>query len=228
MRMLVQTSAFCNAAAGAPFETCFASSAFTRIVTRYFIDTSGLLCLRILFPLLFKKKCTPRRLIVQCRSTSTTGTECEVAAKQPSTATTIGELSANSLGLRALGEARHARAAGRRGCGACGAVAQLGPVDLQAMSAIFNFEALLLVLLLLICTATYLKDQPLVGPRMEANKYGCVLAGSLMLCSKRAAHEFPGTLTNSKSGRGCAPARALPAACKTRPSLGTRCGSCQE
>ena len=41
------------------------------------------------------------------------------------------------------------------------------------MSAIFNFEALLLVLLLAVCTATYLKTQPFVGPRMESNKYGC-------------------------------------------------------
>ena len=44
------------------------------------------------------------------------------------------------------------------------------------MSAIFNFEALLLVLLLSICTAAYLKDQPWIGPRMEANKHGCAPA----------------------------------------------------
>ena len=31
----------------------------------------------------------------------------------------------------------------------------------------------LLVLLLSICTATYLKTQPIVGPKMEENKYGC-------------------------------------------------------
>ena len=46
----------------------------------------------------------------------------------------------------------------------------------RAMSAIFNFEALLLVLLLSICTAAYLKDQPWIGPRMEANKHGCAPA----------------------------------------------------
>lgn len=66
------------------------------------------------------------------------------------------------------------------------------------MSAIFNFEALLLVLLLSICTATFLKDQPFVGPRMEANKFGCVPAGppaprprAPIQCSQCAAHPVP-------------------------------------
>ena len=101
-------------------------------------------------------------------------------------------------GCAALGAASHARAAELR----------LGPVKRHAMSAIFNFEALLLVLLLMICTATYLKDQPLVGPKMEANKFGCVAATSLLLCSNRVAHEPLGDLSNSKSDRGpgCAPA----------------------
>jgi hypothetical protein len=40
------------------------------------------------------------------------------------------------------------------------------------MSAIFNLESLLLVLLLMVCTCTYLKDQPVVGPMLERNKTG--------------------------------------------------------
>ena len=55
-----------------------------------------------------------------------------------------------------------------------GGLVRTGAVEGLGMSAIFNFEALLLVLLLAICTATFLKDQPIVGPRMEANKFGCV------------------------------------------------------
>ena len=124
--------------------------------------------------------------------------DAAVAGRQPARRRRSASRARTRSGCAALGAVSHARAAELR----------LGPVKRHAMSAIFNFEALLLVLLLMICTATYLKDQPLVGPKMEANKFGCVAATSLLLCSNRVAHEPLGALSNSKSDRGpgCAPA----------------------
>ena len=50
-----------------------------------------------------------------------------------------------------------------------------------AMSAIFNLESLILVLLLAFCTASFLKTQPVIGPMMERNKTGCAFYGEFKM-----------------------------------------------
>jgi hypothetical protein len=56
-------------------------------------------------------------------------------------------------------------------------------------SALFNFQSLLLVILLLICTCTYIRA---VSPRLiDGNKQGCVPPLLLFVCTPSVHHPSP-------------------------------------
>lgn len=70
------------------------------------------------------------------------------------------------------------------------------------MSALFNFEQLLIVLLLMICTCAYLHQQPMVSGWMDGNKAG--FSGTAWKFARIGA-QARGTLppTPAPRARGC-------------------------